>query len=436
MSAAASRRFEHAHAAPFFGPFAGARLQTLFLVAAVGAAAVHPLARTFAAWSRPLDLVTHFQAEALVVSAAAAALALRLQARRLAAGLALLAVLQVGPLVRYDGPNPVTPRPDAKPVRILVANVLHRNEEYHALADLIRHERPDIVGLVEYSEAWLAGLEADGVRREFPHRRELPASARGMALWFREPPESMSGFEVAGPDGNPTVSARFRLGGELRSIRLVHPPNPLSEPDRADVDLVALGRLIGRESGSRIVVGDLNRTDGSPHFSTFLRSTGLRDSRHGFGVQATFPSELPVRIAIDHAFLSDDIAVVDRRVGPNIGSDHLPLILDVAPASSTARASASASAAGSAGPSASSPANLVRSAAAKSPMIRSDVAEPTSAGRTGSAPISSVVFAAQAGPNRATRAVLTDSAARTTAGRGPSGSTLGTDAAAAGGRRR
>jgi endonuclease/exonuclease/phosphatase family metal-dependent hydrolase len=54
----------------------------------------------------------------------------------------------------------------------------------------------------------------------------------------------------------------------------------------------------------------------------------------GFGREGSWPSWLPspLRIAIDHAFVSNDLAVVARRLGPKIGSDHLRLIFELAPA--------------------------------------------------------------------------------------------------------
>ncbi len=35
-------------------------------------------------------------------------------------------------------------------------------------------------------------------------------------------------------------------------------------------------------------------------------------------------------IPIDHALVSEDVRVLDRRMGPSIGSDHLPIVLDIA----------------------------------------------------------------------------------------------------------
>src|SRR5262249_6462450 len=106
--------------------------------------------------------------------------------------------------------------------------------------------------------------------------------------------------------------------------------------------LAALGERARDAGGSRIIIGDLNSTDGSAHFRDLLRVSGLRDSRLGFGRQPSWPTMGFYRIAIDHALVSDDLAVVDRRPGPNVGSDHFPLILDLAPAAPPPAGAASA----------------------------------------------------------------------------------------------
>ncbi|HEX8199542.1 MAG TPA: endonuclease/exonuclease/phosphatase family protein [Isosphaeraceae bacterium] len=317
---------------------AGRLVPTLLGIAAV----VHPLATLAARWSWRADLLTHFQEPALAVSLLAAGL-LAWRRRWAAAGLAVLALFQAGEVYRYAGTNPVAPDPrDPTRLRILMSNVLDDNVGYDLLEAVIRAERPDVVGLVEVSDAWIAGLA--NVRREFPYRYEFPAGARGLALWFRRPPRSVDPPRIPLPGGNPVLHATLDFAGRRRHLWLVHPPNPLSRRGRSRgrAELAALAGVIGGAGGSAVVVGDLNRTDGSPLFADFLRATGLRDSRLGFGRQPSWPAGGPYRIAIDHAFVTPDLAVVSRHLGPDIGSDHLPLILDIAPASPTNAATQSA----------------------------------------------------------------------------------------------
>jgi endonuclease/exonuclease/phosphatase (EEP) superfamily protein YafD len=292
------------------------------------------MATLVARWDWRADLITHFQVPALVLTLVAAG-SLAWRHRRAAIVFGLLAAVQAAPLVRYQGANPIPPDPRSPArLRILMANVLYKNPDRRSLVRLIRRERPDIVALVELSDDWLADL-AD-VRQDYPYRLEAPAGGQGLSLWFREPPRSLDGPERLTPEGWPLLHATFDFAGRTRHLWLVHPASPTQSAGQrpAARELAALAVRVGRTDGSRIVVGDLNRTSGSPHFADFLRVSGLRDTRLGFGLQPSWPSWSPYRIAIDHAFLSPDLAAADRRLGPDIGSDHLPLLLDVAPAAS------------------------------------------------------------------------------------------------------
>ncbi len=302
---------------------------TLLVAAALG----QPMAACLARWDWRADLLTHFPAPALVVTLLAAAVLATRRQTVLASGLILLALVQTVPLIRYEGSNPV-PSGSAR-LRILTVNVLETNGKHDAVARLIERERPDVVGLIEVTTEWLDGLERAGVRKEYPYRRELPnPGGIGMALWFRHEPRQIVTISV-GPGGNPALRGTFDFAGREHQLWLVHPPNPLQAAGRyrCNRELAALARQIRDAGGSQVVIGDLNRTDGSPYFHDFLRTTGLRDSRLGFGTQPTWPSWSPYRIAIDHAFLSADLAVANRRTGPDIGSDHLPVLLDVSTAS-------------------------------------------------------------------------------------------------------
>jgi endonuclease/exonuclease/phosphatase (EEP) superfamily protein YafD len=300
----------------------------------VGAALVHPLATVLARLDWRADLITHFTVPAMTVTLAAAAGLVR-RHRRLAIGLIGVACWQALPLVRYLGANPVPPdgRSPAR-LRLLMANVLADNTRYAALEELIWRERPDVVGLVEVTRPWLVALAS--VREEYPFRAEYPFHGgepddnAGLALWFRERPARLEPPEVPLAGASPVIHAEIDFAGRRRHLWLVHPTMPFARRGLPEID--ALAALIGRTPGPRIVIGDMNSTEGSPQFAGFLRISGLRDSRLGFGRQPSWPTDLPLRIALEHAFVSDDLAVVGRRLGPMIGSDHFPLIVDLAPA--------------------------------------------------------------------------------------------------------
>lgn len=49
----------------------------------------------------------------------------------------------------------------------------------------------------------------------------------------------------------------------------------------------------------------------------------------GWGVQASWPADSwMLRIPIDHCLHSPTVQITRREIGPNVASDHLPLILE------------------------------------------------------------------------------------------------------------
>ena len=90
--------------------------------------------------------------------------------------------------------------------------------------------------------------------------------------------------------------------------------------------LANTSRLI---QGPVMLIGDLNLSTWSPYFDDLIKTSGLKDSRKGFGIQATWPVKFPLlRIPIDHCLVSPSVSISNWARGPDIGSDHFPIIID------------------------------------------------------------------------------------------------------------
>lgn len=283
-----------------------------------------------------LDLASHFPVQqAALLGLVAATLLVR---RRWAWG-AAAAILAVVNLAAFaPGWSGRRPAPEGRSLRVVSLNVFIRSHRYVDVAAMLDGERPDVVALIEVNARWADALSPLRVR--WPHVISEPREKSfGMMILSRLPILDSS-VEDLGETDRVTLRARIATPDGPVTLLVFHPPPPVG-PDRSrrrDLELRALAGLVRTIDGPVVVVGDFNCTPWSVHFRSLLRDSGLSDSRKGFGIQASWPSPLlPLMIPIDHALVSDGVAVVDRRLGPRVGSDHLPLIVDVAlaPAAAT-----------------------------------------------------------------------------------------------------
>jgi endonuclease/exonuclease/phosphatase (EEP) superfamily protein YafD len=142
-----------------------------------------------------------------------------------------------------------------------------------------------------------------------------------------------AGVVRLGETQQPTLCAELALA-DGRTLTLVspHPPPPvtLMAVERQRAQFTSVAERINATGGPVLVVGDFNATPWASVFREFIGKTDLRNARWGRGIKPTWPTMLPAvcRIPIDHCLHNEDVVIDDFRLGPHIGSDHLPLIVD------------------------------------------------------------------------------------------------------------
>ena len=250
--------------------------------------------------------------------------------RKMQCGLAVLVVLANGAVI---GPCCFDPR-DADlggpGLRLMVANVHTQNRAFDRLLALVRSEQPDLVVLEEVNQDWIHALAP--LRQEYRYHVEQPRDDNfGIALYSRRPLKRRE-IVYLGDAEVPSVVATVELGGQPIQVLATHPLPPIG-----DMYWRLRNRQLRRAAefarglpGAVVVLGDLNTTPWSYYFRRFLADSDLRDSRRGFGLQISWPSWCPwLGIPIDHCLVSESIAVRQRHVGQDIGSDHYPIVVDI-----------------------------------------------------------------------------------------------------------
>jgi endonuclease/exonuclease/phosphatase (EEP) superfamily protein YafD len=213
-------------------------------------------------------------------------------------------------------------------VRALVLNVHTESKSYEQVRRLIADEKPDVIGLVEVDQQWLDAIAP--ALTGYTGRIEAPrADNFGVAIYARGEVDGAAAELAASV---PTVVAAVRIANTQLNVIVTHPLPPMSGAalKQQDEQFEAVAARVRSSNGPVIVMGDLNATPWSRLFLRFQRGSGLCDTRSGFGLQATFPaSSRFLRIPIDHVLVSCSVGVSDRRVGPDVGSDHLPVVVDL-----------------------------------------------------------------------------------------------------------
>lgn len=223
----------------------------------------------------------------------------------------------------------VNPEGGGRQVRVVLFNVLNSNREYADVREYLEAVDADLLIVQEFDPKWRRNLAA--LEEHYPHREQaVRRGAFGMAV-FSKFPLREARWHVDHSEHYPIFSGTVEIGEKRVTLTALHPPPPVRQRSaRARNEILSLVPTMIPDDGSRLLVGDLNCTPWSPHFRELCRATGLRDSALGHGVQATwFPRSLPIGIPIDHVLISKDIAIQNREVGPYLGSDHRPVVVDL-----------------------------------------------------------------------------------------------------------
>ena len=280
----------------------------------------------------PGPVLALFRPQLTLALALAAVLALAARRPRVAAAGGAMAVLGAAlllPAVR--GPAAEPPAVGAPTVRLLVLNLWRRNDDVAAVAKLIREERPDVVALIELTPAWERALTP--TLAQYPVRAaETDEGAAGIGLYgggALSDPKLVRLFE----DGRASIEAGLALpGGRSASLLVVHPTTGLlpGKLGTARSSLDAVGAWAA-ERGRRVAVcGDLNAAPWMRSLRRALDRGGLQAALPGGLFDGSWPAlPRPLRVPLDGCLVGAGVRA-HAELGSGVGSDHLPVLVELA----------------------------------------------------------------------------------------------------------
>ncbi len=230
-------------------------------------------------------------------------------------------------------PVPGVPQ-EAFRFRLFSANVYAGNARVGGIAEEIRASAPDVVFLQEATPAIVASVEATGVLDALPHRITVPRTDPFAGLLASRWP--LVNQDVVEVDGRPILiratAVRDRGPVRLYSVHVVAPVG--NGRDAWARELERVGQAVRAEREPVVVAGDFNAGWANRAFRRLL-DLGLTDAAAARGqmLDMTWPRDrrlLPPLMRLDHVLTTRGLVVTSLRTGRGQGSDHRPLVADVA----------------------------------------------------------------------------------------------------------
>jgi endonuclease/exonuclease/phosphatase (EEP) superfamily protein YafD len=283
-------------------------------------------------WVWWLDVMANFRAQYVVALVVLGFALLGPRWRKFGYGVLAAAAVNLAVVAPLYLGSPGPADPALPSIRVISFNLLSTNEDYAEVIEFIEVADADLVFLHEASRPWEIAIESAALGYEIvrPRAENL---IFGTLVLARDEVDAVSyGFAATQPRA---VALAYRPEGWPVPVHVLstHPLAPTSQERAAlrDAQLEFARDWAISAEGAYLVVGDLNATPWSAPFRRLLRGSGLGNSLIGFGLQPSFPAESSVllRVPIDHLLHSEKMVVRDRRLGPDLGSDHFPLIVDL-----------------------------------------------------------------------------------------------------------
>lgn len=227
------------------------------------------------------------------------------------------------------------------PLTIFHANLDRHNLQYARAIEYVSSQKADVIFLQEVTPTWLNKLKSDLTNYKLYTALPLDNSL-GVAMLV--PISAAPNIEIVTsqilymPAYSPRPMIEVIVRREGKEIAILSTSTArgtnskgASEFQKIEFDEVAKWSVNQQQVQKRavIAIGDLNSTPWCGRFRQFAVDSNLINSQLGFGLQTSWPASLPslLRIPIDHCLHSKSLRTVERAIGSNIGSDHLPLLV-------------------------------------------------------------------------------------------------------------
>lgn len=220
-------------------------------------------------------------------------------------------------------------------LKIMSYNVLGSNGLRDEVLAEIDKADPDVIMVIEYTQQWHRRMAE--LNDEYPHTVLQPRwHGFGLGVFSKYPLSDSKIVQLAKSlTDNPMLITHVNFGDQkirLCGFHALSPTNSFRLGLR-NQQYEEVAEELSDDKVPTVVMGDFNSVPWSPFVKDFIKKTGYRDSRRGFGFHGSWHSDFTLlRIPIDHAFVSQDICVHSRYVGGVAGSDHMPIIFEVSTA--------------------------------------------------------------------------------------------------------
>lgn len=209
---------------------------------------------------------------------------------------------------------------------------LHHEQPNRIVSYLQRRAKEiDLVVILEATNDF--NLALDDLKELYPYQvKHLEDTPFGIALASKHPID-FGAVAFIPSELFPHIEATIKLPGRAAPLPVyaIHAPPPLSADlaQARNAKLEHIARLAAQQSkAAPIVVGDFNLTPWSPYFRRFAGTSGLYDARARRRFDHTWPvtfDNAHLGLAIDHTFAHPSLRLIKRSIGPDLGSDHLPV---------------------------------------------------------------------------------------------------------------
>lgn len=319
-------------------PFSFASTSLLLMFVLVGIQSVALAITLFAGSNWIADLLANLRMQQVIGLLVTLSLCLLHRRFKTATVIAVLIAAQIPWFMDRSTANAPLAQSMDPTATITLANVLTQNQRHEAVvADLISRD-PDVMVVLELGTPLAAKLSSE-LADTYPNAFVRPQDGGnfGIGLYSKHPLRDPIAFTLNVPVE--TLAATVSIAGTDVRVFATHPVPPMGAAAFTDRNQ-HLALLAKRITDFRarfpqtpvVLLGDLNLTPWSPWFEQLQRDSGLRRACPGWNVTPTwyrFPG-FPFGLVLDHGLISEHFSCVSHAVGPDIGSDHRSVTIELA----------------------------------------------------------------------------------------------------------